>query len=54
MSIARTGLRNRAILFNNGSIKSDYINFDDEVDLDSQMINPGPGHYMNEPHPKRP
>ena len=49
MSIARNGLRNRKILHNNGSIKSDFVDFDDEIDLDSHLKNPGPGHYNNEP-----
>ena len=48
MSIARNGLRKRQILFNNGSIKADFVDFDDEVDLDSHLKNPGPGHYMHE------
>ena len=48
MSIARNGLRDRTILHNNGSIRSDFVDFDDEVDLDSHLKHPGPGQYMQD------
>lgn len=39
-------MRQRPKLFNNGSIKDDYVNFDDEIDeLDSKFKAPGPGQY---------
>lgn len=39
--IPRTGLRNRPHLYNNGSIKEGYVNFDEEIDFDDST--PGPG-----------
>lgn len=46
MFIPRYGLRSRPHLYNNGSIKNDFVNFDEEIEeLESQQITPGPGQY---------
>lgn len=47
MFLPRSGLRSKPILFNNGSIKDGYVNFDEEIeDLDSKHSMPGPGSYL--------
>jgi hypothetical protein len=48
MFIPRSGLRPKPRLYNNGSIKADFVNFDEEIEFDSEMQSPGPGAYMPE------
>ena len=48
MFIPRFGLRRAPQLFNNGSIKDDFVNFDEEIEaLESKQVIPGPGAYVS-------
>lgn len=46
MFIPRNGLRSKPLLYNNGSIKDNFVNFDEEIEeLESKQVTPGPGAY---------
>ena len=48
MFIPRNGLRAKPHLYNNGSIKDNFVNFDEEIEeLESKMVYPGPGAYKS-------
>lgn len=46
MFIPRNGLRPKPRLYNNGSIKADFVNFDEEIEFGTEQNSPGPGAYM--------